>query len=97
MHFPYLNWCYNLIFQSNTVILEGIKIKFYNFEQCSRSYSVQHPLLEMKEILPLAKKLLGGIDFSNAPIRLIGLTVSNPREEQAGRTIWKQLKFKFTD
>ena len=81
-------------FKGNTLTL---KIKFYNYEQCSRSYSVQHPLLEMKEILPLAKKLLGGIDFSNAPIRLIGLTVSNPREEQAGRTIWKQLKFKFTD
>ena len=32
-------------------------------------------------ILPLAKQLLQEVDYEHHPIRLIGLSVSNPREE----------------
>lgn len=36
----------------------------------------------MDKILPLAKKLLKEIDYESHPIRLIGLSVSNPKEEK---------------
>ena len=46
----------------------------------------------MNNILPLAKQLLKEVDFSIRPIRLIGLTVSNPKQEHND---WKQLELEF--
>ena len=71
-----------------------LKIKFNDFTQKTRSISEDHPLTTLKEILPLAKELLKGVDLTNHPIRLLGLSVSNPWEEIDSRG-YKQLSFKF--
>ena len=62
-------------FRGNTLTL---KIKFHDFTQKTRSISVGHELYTMKEILPLAKQLLAGLQLTHYRIRLMGLTVSNP-------------------
>ena len=62
-------------FAGNTLTL---KIKFHDFTQKTRSISVGHELYTMKEILPLAKQLLAGLQLTHYRIRLMGLTVSNP-------------------
>lgn len=71
-----------------------LKIKFNDFTQKTRSISEDHPLTTLKEILPLAKELLKGVDLTNHSIRLLGLSVSNPWEEIDSRG-YKQLSFKF--
>ena len=64
-------------FKGNTLTL---KLKFNDFSQKTRSISLPHELTTLKEILPLAKQLLKDVDLSEHPIRLIGLSVSNPKE-----------------
>ena len=51
----------------------------------------------MKTILPLAKKLLADVSYENNPIRLIGLSVSNPRDEDdlTHQSTWEQLSLEF--
>lgn len=70
-------------FKGNTLTL---KVKFDDFSQITRSVSVKHPLQRLEEILPLAKRLLKGVDHSQHAIRLLGLSVSNPPEEKEGDT-----------
>lgn len=65
-------------FKGNTLTL---KLKFSDFSVRNHSISVSHPLTTLKEILPLAKTLLKEIKPDGQPIRLIGLTVSNPPRE----------------
>lgn len=79
-------------FKGNTLTL---KIKFHDFNQITRSITQAHELTTKEKILPLAKQLLKGIDYERHPIRLIGLSVSNPREEAGAR--WQQLSFDFKD
>ena len=79
-------------FSGNTLTL---KIKFYDFTQITRSLTQEKELRRMKDILPLAKQLLKGIDYSMRPIRLIGLTVSNPKEEHGNHQEWRQLEIEF--
>jgi len=71
-----------------------LKIKFNDFTQKTRSISEDHPLTTLKEILPLAKELLKEVDLTEHPIRLLGLSVSNPWEEISFPG-YKQLSFKF--
>ena len=80
-------------FSGNTLTL---KIKFYDFKQITRSITQKKELHEMADILPLAKQLLAEVDYSIRPIRLLGLTVSNPKEErEEERGVWKQLELDF--
>jgi DNA polymerase-4 len=80
-------------FSGNTLTL---KIKFYDFKQITRSITQEKELSQMSDILPLAKQLLKEVDYSIRPIRLIGLTVSNPKEEQEEEhNVWKQLELEF--
>ena len=80
-------------FAGNTLTL---KIKFYDFKQITRSITQEKELQNMKDILPLAKQLLKEVDYSIRPIRLIGLSVSNPKEEQEEEHgVWKQLELEF--
>lgn len=81
-------------FRGNTLTL---KIKFYDFSQITRSITQHEELLELKVILPLAKQLLKEVDYEHHPIRLIGLSVSNPKEEKGDREVWEQLSFEFSD
>ena len=82
-------------FRGNTLTL---KIKFHDFRQITRSITQGQELTELSVILPLAKQLLSEVDYAEHPIRLIGLSVSNPRDEEAGRHgVWEQLSFEFSD
>ena len=80
-------------FSGNTLTL---KIKFYDFKQITRSLTQEKELQRLEDILPLAKQLLKEVDYTIRPIRLIGLTVSNPKEEQEEEHgVWKQLELEF--
>ncbi len=79
-------------FSGNTLTL---KIKFYDFKQITRSLTQDKELNQMVDILPLAKQLLKEVDYSIRPIRLIGLSVSNPKEERETHEEWKQLELEF--
>ena len=84
-------------FKGHTLTL---KIKFHDFSQITRSITRPHELHTLDKILPLAKQLLKEVDYSNHPIRLIGLSVSNPKEEREGtveKERWEQLSFEFSD
>lgn len=59
-----------------------LKVKYADFSQITRSLTQQKMLHTKDDILPVAKRLLREIDYSlDKPIRLIGLSVSNPSSE----------------
>lgn len=80
-------------FKGNTLTL---KIKFYDFNQITRSLTQNKELTTLEIILPIAKRLLNEVEYDNHPIRLIGLSVSNPLTENEKHT-WEQLSFEFSD
>ena len=66
-------------FQGNTLTL---KIKYADFSQHTRSLTVPGvPLRRKEDLLPLAKRLLQEGWEEGCPVRLLGLTVSNPAGE----------------
>lgn len=80
-------------FKGNTLTL---KIKFHDFVQITRSITQAQELTSLKVILPIAKELLRSVDYTCHPIRLIGLSVSNPQDEQADEhAVWHQLSIDF--
>ena len=84
-------------FKGNTLTL---KVKFHDFSQITRSITQDKVLIHMKNILPLAKKLLASVEYENHPIRLLGLSVSNPRDngdDAVYRQSWEQLPLKFKE
>ena len=83
-------------FKGNTLTL---KVKFHDFTQITRSITQEKVLTSMKSILPLAKKLLANVEYEDHPIRLLGLSVSNPRdgEDSTYRSGWEQLELKFKE
>lgn len=83
-------------FQGHTLT---IKVKFHDFTQITRSISSNKQLKTLNDILPLAKQLLKDIDYNQHPIRLLGLAISNPKEEIAliPESKWIQLKLDFQD
>ena len=79
-----------------------LKVKFSDFTQITRSQSASFPLCRLNEILPLAKRLLKEVDYDRRPIRLLGLSVSNPKEEhdwarEDFSPKWVQLEFRFKE
>lgn len=85
-------------FKGNTLTL---KIKFHDFNQITRSYTQASELTTLDRILPLAKRLLKEVEYSTHPIRLIGLSVSHPKddsdEKDTDKSLWEQLSFEFSD
>ena len=80
-------------FEGRTLTL---KVKFLDFQQITRSITVDHILRTKDEILPLAKQLMQQVEFHSHPIRLLGLGVSNqksatPQEEPQ----WIELELEF--
>lgn len=61
-------------FEGRTLTL---KVKFLDFQQITRSITVEHVLRCKDDILPLAKQLIRQVEFHSHPIRLLGLCVSN--------------------
>lgn len=81
-------------FRGNTLTL---KIKFHDFSQITRSVTQAYELTELNRILTLAKQLLKEVEYEHHPIRLIGLSVSNPKDETEEHGVWEQLSFEFSD
>ncbi len=82
-------------FRGNTLTL---KIKFHDFNQITRSITQSQELTTLDRILPLAKQLLKEVKYEDHPIRLIGLSVSNPKEvTEEPHKMWEQLSFEFSD
>lgn len=81
-------------FKGNTLTL---KIKFHDFTQLTRSITLSYELVTLDVILPLAKQLLHEVDYRERPIRLIGLSVSNPCGDEDKHSDWEQLSFHFSD
>lgn len=83
-------------FRGNTLTL---KIKFHDFTKITRSITQEKELTTMKTILPLAKRLLGNISYESRPIRLIGLSVSNPHDDvpNTPHRTWEQLELQFEE
>lgn len=67
-------------FRGNTLTL---KIKYADFSQHTRSTTLPGtPQWRKEELLPLAKRLLQESWEAGRPVRLLGLTVSNPTDEE---------------
>ncbi len=83
-------------FEGKTLTL---KIKYGDFQQITRSITGRKILKTKDDILPLAKKLLKQIEYSaDHPIRLLGLSVSNPgADDELPTPEWIQLELEFKD
>ena len=86
-------------FQGSTLTL---KVKIHDFTQITRSISVNKQLHTLQDILPLSKQLLAEVDYEQHPIRLLGLSVSNPKEEESqftesNKEKWIQLTLNFKE
>lgn len=76
-----------------------LKVKFADFTQITRSLTHNSDLKNKDDILPLAKKLLGKVEYNaNHPIRLLGLGVNANKEEHKGqRNNWIEQELPFKD
>ena len=82
-------------FEGRTLTL---KVKFQDFQQITRSVTVDHILRTKDDILPLAKQLLLQVEFHSHPIRLLGLGVSNQKgESEEEKPRWIELELEFED
>ena len=80
-------------FEGRTLTL---KVKFLDFQQITRSITVDHILRTKDEILPLAKQLMQGVEFHSHPIRLLGLGVSNQKNATTQeQQPWVELELEF--
>lgn len=69
-------------FKGRTLVL---KVKFSDFHQTTHSIT-ENIVIEHKEnIMPLVRQLLEEVDFRERPVRLLGITVTNPVEEEVRR------------
>ena len=67
-----------------------------DFQQITRSITVDHILRTKDEILPLAKQLMRGVEFHSHPIRLLGLGVSGQKSAaQQNQQQWVELELEF--
>lgn len=75
-----------------------LKIKYGDFKIINRSLTADKILKTKDDILPLAKKLLKKVDYSAShPVRLVGLSVSNPETEEEHKPQWVQGRLDFGD
>lgn len=82
-------------FEGRTLTL---KVKFQDFQQITRSITVEHTLFAKDTILPLAKQLMQNVEFHSHPIRLIGLGVSNQKSATPKKQPrWVELELEFED
>mgnify|MGYP002515512611 FL=1 len=58
-----------------------LKMKWGDMTQVTRSLTQSAALLTKDDILPLAKRLLRQTEYKTRPVRLMGLSVSNPQRE----------------
>jgi DNA polymerase-4 len=63
-----------------------LKVKFYNFQQISKSKSL-NTAIKHNMIYPLSVDLASGVNYANRGVRLLGLTISNSPEEKQGEQL----------
>ena len=73
-----------------------LKVKYGDFSIASRSTSQLQEILTLEEIQRLGLKLLRGLDYTEHPVRLLGLTISNPSDELRPG-MWVQQWIQFPD
>ena len=81
-------------FEGRTLTL---KVKFQDFQQITRSITVDDILRTKESILPLAKQLMKSVEFHSHPIRLLGLGVSNQKDIPQEHQRWIQLELDFEE
>jgi DNA polymerase-4 len=69
-------------FKGRTLVL---KVKFSDFRQTTHSYTDNIAIEQKEKIMTLVKVLLDEVDFQQKPVRLLGITVTNPVEEDERR------------
>ena len=69
-------------FKGRTLVL---KVKFSDFRQTTHSYTDNIAIEQKEKIMALVKVLLDEVDFQQKPVRLLGITVTNPVEEDERR------------
>ena len=70
--------------------------KFGDFQQITRSITVDHVLRTKDQILPLAKQLMQQVEFHSHPIRLLGLGVANQKSSPVPeQQPWIELELEF--
>lgn len=76
-------------FEGKTLTL---KVKYFDFEQITRSITKEKTLKTKDDILPVAKALLKQVNYAEKPFRLLGLSVSNPsaEPETGKKKTWKE-------
>ena len=75
-----------------------LKLKFHDFKSITRSMTSNGEVFTQEEIRPLAQQLLDSVAYSENPIRLLGLSVSNTKEEDPHLYEGDpQLRIKFPD
>ena len=73
-----------------------LKVKFHDFTQITRSITRSSDFCLKEDILPAAKALLKEVEYTNHPVRLLGLSVSHPHEEDSEKkTRWVEQEFPF--
>ena len=73
-----------------------LKVKYGDFSIASRSTSQLQEILTLEEIQRLGLKLLKGLDYTEHPVRLLGLTISHPSDELRPG-MWVQQWIQFPD
>jgi DNA polymerase-4 len=80
-------------FEGRTLTL---KVKFLDYQQITRSITVDQILRTKDEILPLAKQLMQQVEYHSHPIRLLGLGVSNQKSQTPKKEPqWIELELEF--
>jgi DNA polymerase-4 len=69
-------------FKGRTLVL---KVKFSDFQQTTHSITENIVIEHKDKIMALAKALLDEVDFQQKSVRLLGITVTNPVEEEMQR------------
>lgn len=72
-----------------------LKIKYNDFEQITRSHTLDQFVEEFDLFWRVANELLEVIDLSERPVRLLGLTLSNISEVEHSPSMGLQLEFDF--
>lgn len=88
-------------FKGRTLTLKVKFDKSQDFQQMTRSMTVDHILRTKDEILPLAKQLMDDVEFSSHPIRLLGLGVAKSGHSEQStdgindQSCWVELELEF--
>ncbi len=72
-----------------------LKVKFHDFTLISRSFTAEKAYVDEQTILDDARRLMQSVDYDVRPVRLIGLSVSNPQID--GPEVWRQLFINFDE